>query len=66
MIVCVWNSGAMCLSSSNVLNFELKNKKDRKTRKIYIYIQRKTALEIYIQSAKCQAGLSALRQSFLS
>lgn len=30
------------------------------------YIQRKTALEIYIQSAKCQAGLSALKQSFLS
>lgn len=47
MIVCVWNSGAMCLSSSNVLNFELKNKKDRKTRKIYIYTEKDSIRDLY-------------------
>lgn len=43
---------------------EMKTRKKKK--KIYKYVQRKTVLQIYIQSAKYQAGLSALKQSFLS
>lgn len=45
--------------SSLIVNFVWERNKRQEN-----YIYRKTALEIYIQSAKCQAGLSVLKQSF--